>query len=403
MYGTPSSSTSQYSDLAGLGRILSRIEVGPLLALFTRKPGRGRQPYDRLPIIYALLACYLLNIQTIQALVNRLNNDPALRRVCGFHGRIPHRSTFSRSFSVLAAHQEILYHAFEELTRQILALTPDMGKLLAVDSTVVAAWANPNKKKTRDPEAGWTKSYSASSTSDDGMEWVYGYKAHVLTSVDPELPLAFFITPANRNDSPTLLPLVDMARRSYLIHPEALMADRGYDSRANSNALHKQDIAPIIPRRDPKQRAEGKPVWSLHGHPSCIGSLDMEYIGTDRQTGCHGFKCPAGGCYRRQESFKGYTVCDDVVWESPDENVYEVGGRISRASPLWQILYNLRWSIERYFGLVKDNGWIEEHRFRGLARVGLHITLAFLMHQATVLDGMAGDSMQAPLRGFNVV
>ena len=400
----PRPAQSQYNDLADLGRILSRVEVGPLLALFRRKPGRGRPPYDRLPLIYAFLSCYPLNIQSIQNLVDRLNNDPALRNICGFHGRIPHRSTFSRTFSVLAGHRRLFYDIFEELTRQILAFNPTMGNLLAVDASTVPAWANPNRKRTRDPEAGWTRAHSASTVNSDGMKWVYGYKLHLLACTEQALPLSFYVTPANQNDAPTLPELFNMTLESFpVLRPEAVMADRAYDGRPNNSFLNRQGVAAFIPRRRTANREANKHVYTTKGIPQCIGGKQMEYIGTHSETGEHGFRCPQEGCHRLQAELKYTVPCDDVIWESPTENVYEVGGRVARASPEWDELYNKRWEIERYFGLLKNNGWLENHRIRGLARVDLHITLAVLMFQAAALDRMAGDCIQAPLRGLDVV
>ena len=104
------------------------------------------------------------------------------------------------------------------------------------------------------------------------------------------------------------------------------------------------------------------------------------------------FRCPIEGCHRREEPFKGYTVCDDVVWENPDENVYEVGGKVSRASAEWQNLTTCGGKLSlRYFSLLKDNHWVEDHRCRGLDRVGLQwlrVTLGILMYQAMTLDRM---------------
>ena len=178
-----------------------------------------------------------------------------------------------------------------------------------------------------------------------------------------------------------------------------MMADRGYDGRPNSAFLHNQGIAPVIPRRKRANRDAGKPIHTIQGEPTCLGGLVMEFMGTHPETGEHGFQCPPGGCDFKK-AFQGFSVCDDQVWEDPDEYTYEVGGRVARASPEWHELYNKRWEIERYFGLLKNNGWVENHRFRGLARVDLHITLAVLMFQAVALDRMAGNVVQAPLRGL---
>ena len=401
MYGTPSVHAPQYNDLAGLGRILSRIEVGPLLALFQRKPGRGRPPYDRLPIIYAYLSAFYLNVRTTQGLVDRLNNDPALRGACGFSNRIPHRSTFSRTFSRLSAHRELVHEVFEALTRQALELAPSFGDLLAIDSTTVPTYSNVNHRDTRDPEAGWTKAYAADAMDDDGKIWVFGYKAHVLGCVESCLPLAVIVQPANTYDGAYLPALTEKVLTAYPdLQPYAMMADKGYDTIANSQFLHGQGIAPIIPRRDFSRGSADEDLYSLRGEPRCIGGLEMEFIGTDPYTGRHRFRCPAGGCYRRDEPFKGYAVCGDESWEDPDTEVYYVGGIVSRASAEWDQLYDRRWEIERYFSLIKGNLWIEGHRHRGLARVELHIMLAIVMYQAMVLDRMLEEGAKASRSGL---
>ncbi len=269
MQGTPSVGGVQGpSDLAGLKRILSRIEIGPLLALFQRKPGRGRPPYDRMPTILAYLASYYLNIRTIQVIVDRLNNNPALRQVCGFRYWIPHRSTFSRTITTLARNPALVYRLFEELTHQIIYIYPYMGTLLAVDATTVDAWANPNKERTRDPEAGWTKSNSASAIGSDGKEWVYGYKVHLAACAQQALPIGFIVKPANTHDGRTLPELLSLMKRSFPdMTPQALIADRAYDSRAIVEGLHQQGIAPIIPMRNHHSRSKGKPLYTIHGQP----------------------------------------------------------------------------------------------------------------------------------------
>ncbi len=47
----------------------------------------------------------------------------------------------------------------------------------------------------------------------------------------------------------------------------------------------------------------------------------MEFMGTDPQSGCHGFRCPPDCFHRKNEPFKGYAVCGDWSREDPDENV----------------------------------------------------------------------------------
>ena len=123
----------------------------------------------------------------------------------------------------------------------------------------------------------------------------------------------------------------------------------------------------------------------------------MAFIGTDSEKGKHGFRCPVGGCHRLQDPFKGYTVCDDEVWESFDDDPYTLGGLLSRASPHWKRIYGKRWAVERFFAWWFDNGWVENHTCRGEARVGLHVLLSVVMFNAMALARMIQYGPEADL------
>ncbi len=126
----------------------------------------------------------------------------------------------------------------------------------------------------------------------------------------------------------------------------------------------------------------------------------MKFIGTDLSAGLHGFRCLAGGCHRRREPFKGYSVCDDEVWESFDDDPYTLGGRISRASPDWNRIYPKRWAVERFFSWWFESGWVENHTCRGEARVSLHFLLAVVMFVAMALARMTRRGPKAALNGM---
>ena len=177
------------------------------------------------------------------------------------------------------------------------------------------------------------------------------------------------------------------------------MADKGYDSRENVEFIHGLNAAALIPRIDRTNRSESA-LHTLKGEPKCLGGKAMEFIGTDSQAGLHGFRCPADGCHRRQEPFKGYTVCDDEVWESFDDDPYTLGGLISRASPHWDRLYGRRWAVERFFGWWFDNGWVESHTCRGRDRAGLHFLLATVMFVAMALARMVQYMPEVSLVGM---
>ena len=69
-----------------------------------------------------------------------------------------------------------------------------------MDSTVVRTHSNPNRKHVSDPEASWTAKHSPRA-KEDGKEWQWGYKVHMVADVNYGLPLVQITTTARRNDS----------------------------------------------------------------------------------------------------------------------------------------------------------------------------------------------------------
>src|SRR5277367_5164076 len=67
--------------------------------------GRGRPPDDRPAIARSFVAKAVLTIPTTSALIERLQIDRALRRICGLERRsdVPSEATFSRAFAEFAA------------------------------------------------------------------------------------------------------------------------------------------------------------------------------------------------------------------------------------------------------------------------------------------------------------
>jgi hypothetical protein len=343
-----------------------------------------------------------IDIKGRQGVVDKLRNDPALRAACSWPAgvQIPHRSTISRVFGELAANPWVVHYMLVELANAVHELRPGFGKVLAIDSTGIPAYCNPNNETTRDQEAAWGKVHDPRSKEPDGMIWIYGWKVHALVDVPTHLPIAFAVSPANENDSPFLRKLLARCQWDYdWFAPSIVLADRGYDGRENVEFSHGLNVAALIPRIERPNRSKSA-VHTLKGEPVCLGGKAMEFIGTDSQAGLHGFRCPADGCYRRQEPFKGYSVCDDVVWESFDDDPYTLGGLISRASPHWNRLYRRRWAVERFFGWWFSNGWVENHTCRGRERARLHFALSIVMFVAMALARMIQYKPEVSLVGM---
>src|ERR1700760_2563180 len=104
--------------------------------------GRGRPADDRPQIAKAFVAKAVLNIPTSSALIERLQVDRSLRRICGWERRsdVPSESTFSRAFAEFAA-QNLPERVHEQLVRD--GLHSHLLGHVARDATEIAARKNP--------------------------------------------------------------------------------------------------------------------------------------------------------------------------------------------------------------------------------------------------------------------
>ena len=227
---------STYLDLAGLQFALSLIDYAPCERLFGKDPppdaerDRGRPRYPRIPMVKAYLSSYIVGAVGRQGTADKLNNDPAWRRACGWpaHRRIASRSTFSRVFGKLADNPWVLHAMLVQLINAVYGLHPSFGKVLAIDSTGVAAYCNRENVETRDQEATWGKVHDPRSKEPDGMVSIFGWKAHVKVDAYTGLPIAFEVSPANKNDSPYLRKLLSRCEENYdWFAPAVILADRG--------------------------------------------------------------------------------------------------------------------------------------------------------------------------------
>ena len=98
----------------------------------------GRPPKDRVALARAFVAKAVLGLPTTEALIDRLQADQALRRICGFERfhAIPDTSRFSRVYAQFTA-LELPARVQETLIRAQLG-DPLIGHI-ARDSTAIEA------------------------------------------------------------------------------------------------------------------------------------------------------------------------------------------------------------------------------------------------------------------------
>ncbi len=107
--------------------------------------GQGRPPRDHFAIANAFMSKAVLGISTTVGLIERLQVDKTLRRLCGFSPfkKLPNESTFSRVFAQLAE-RRLLERVHAEL------ITSQLGEQLighiSRDGTAITAREKPQKK-----------------------------------------------------------------------------------------------------------------------------------------------------------------------------------------------------------------------------------------------------------------
>lgn len=130
-------------------QLVAILEVVRIERFFPRLVGCvGRPKEDRAALARAFVAKAVFNMPTTRVLIERLQSDISLRRICGWERRsaIPDESTFSRAFAQFAAselpklvHDHLVVKAYEN---QLIGH-------VSRDSTAIKGREKPVRKKKK--------------------------------------------------------------------------------------------------------------------------------------------------------------------------------------------------------------------------------------------------------------
>lgn len=127
--------TQESPAVSEVRSVLEAIDSTRLIDILSNERlGRGPRGYPPRFMWRAMIALYVLNLPTMNALIRRLQEDLELRLFCGF-SRLPNRTTFNRFYKGLVRHTELVDATLAGITDQLKQLLPDLGKVVAVDST----------------------------------------------------------------------------------------------------------------------------------------------------------------------------------------------------------------------------------------------------------------------------
>jgi hypothetical protein len=304
-------------SLALVRRFLDQLPDGPLLAALRARRGRGRNDYPVHVLWRIHLARYLLRHPSMQACLDEVERNPALRQVVGLKpaDAVPEAWNLSRFQEVLGRpeHQGLQRQMFEELAGRLAEAVPDLGVNVAGDWAALSARrdaagkaaaardADADKGTAKGPRKGKRASRGQASAGDtsgaggetagagqaasgglpqpDGgrkqyedeqgrvtqvYEW-QGYKFHLLVDVKHEVILAWRVTAASASDAGVIPQLLEDAQR---VLPQGRMRTLAYDRAADDvkthELLHRAGIKPLIQNRSLwKDELERR----LPGHP----------------------------------------------------------------------------------------------------------------------------------------
>lgn len=266
------------------------------LEAFIARPsgGVGRPPKDRRAIARSFVAKAVYNLSTTRHLLERLDCDTTLRRICGWESQreIPHESQFSRVFAEFAEtelpqrlHQTLIAETYKD--QLVGHISRDSTEIEAREKPVRAPVApepvKPARKRGR-PKKGEEAVTTAEpkrlerqaqmtvkemladlprecnvgckQNSKGYKETWVGYKLH-LDVADNQIPISCILTSASLHDSQAAIPLAALsASRVTSLYD---LMDSAYDAKPiheHSRSLGHVPIIDANPRRDTAAKAE---------------------------------------------------------------------------------------------------------------------------------------------------
>jgi transposase len=204
--------------------------------------GRGRPRYPVRAMLLALMLMYLLQIPSVSMLSIQLCRHEEYALLCGFEGKTPDRTTFSKF--IKRAGPRTIEGVFRELRSQALkmGLYGSENVNLSMDSTFIRAYSR-RKRKAGVSDRG------ARVGKVERTTYALGWRVHTVASQE-RLPLTYIVRQANVNDkvpAPRLLiEAVRLLQRAGL-SIKLLIADAQYYWTELFKLSRWLGIKPVIP------------------------------------------------------------------------------------------------------------------------------------------------------------
>lgn len=421
--------------LVTLRHLLASVPDGSLLHGLHEARGKGRNDYPVHVLWGVLLLAIALRHTTIQACLDDLVRNEALRRLIGIEDEtaVPKKWNVSRFLEVLGEepHRTRLQEVFAAMAQRLGLAVPTLGRDLAGDATHLNAQRKPEAAAKEEvasglPQpSGGRKEYA----DDDGkvtkvVQW-FGYKLHLLVDVKHEVALAYAITAPAAGDGETLPMILRQAQANL---PAGRIQTLAYDKAADSNDVHallnEARIKPLIQMRRlwkeesekmlPGHDGNSNVVYDEAGTVHCYDKVSqplvrhpMAYTGYEESRGTLKYRCPA--------VHQGWRCPSESVCNAhrPFGMTVRVDRQIDlrrfppipRATKQFEQRYKGRTAVERVNARLKIFWGADDGNIRGARRfhalVGsvmvVHLAFATVLASAPRYEGTLGKLRLSPL------
>ena len=421
--------------LSTIRTLLEAVPDDALLASLRQARGKGRNDYPVSMLWHVLLLAIALRHHTMDACLEELKRNPALRLLIGCESEeaVPKPYNMSRFLATLGAepHLSLLRQIFDVQVQRLGQVVADLGRHTAGDSTGLSGRAaestalhQAEQQQGLPQPTGGRKEYQDDEGKVVKVVQRHGSKLHLLVDVAHEVTLAYRITDTKAGDNEVIGALVAQAKQN--LPPDRIQTlayDKAADDGAVHELLHDEGIRPLIQNRTFQVEEEEKvlggrtPLNVVYDQAGTIYCYDrvspqpvrhaMSYIGHEAARGTLKYRCPA-----RHE---GWDCPSEATCNGPREYGLTVRVRqelyrrrfppIPRATKQFERLYKGRTAVERINARLKifwgiDDGQVYGSR-RFHAQVGavltVHLGLATVLAQTMRYEGSYGQMRLSPI------
>ncbi|MFZ2051839.1 MAG: transposase [Solirubrobacteraceae bacterium] len=352
-----------------LSDILASPEVSRLIDELQETRWTGRPGYPIRSMVGMALAKSLYALPTWTRTVALVKEHRELAAIIAPDGDVPSHWACYRFLGKLREHKPLLADCIASVVEALKRANPLLGWDVAIDASDMPAYANgqrfkskngPEREKYSDPDASWGHRSAVSTRKGGGF---YGYRLHMAVCSKTDLPLAWTVETAKKQETLTVAPLLDKLK-AHGINPETCAMDKGYDNGTVHDACTDREVLPVTALRQTPAVKRGD-----HEPPSCEHG-NWKFAGADRKRAATKWRCPTGECKPAS------------VWVKADR----LHPLIPRETVRWKGLYRRRASVERAFGRLKNEWALAPLRVRQIERVQLHADLTILSQLTGTLN-----------------